>query len=329
MLPAVNAIFGFCDIRDFTFATEGLQQDVMLFVNKIAEITHKYVVESGGAPNKNIGDAFLLVWKLNSDMDSPGETSAGKGDLQKDIFDSALFAFLRILRDIKKMGNLAAFLEEADENAAWRSTLEDFRVHMGFGLHCGWAIEGSIGSEVKVDASYLSPHVNLASRLEAATKQFRVPILMSDVFVKGLTGGTQSSCRRVDSVTFKGSSEPMHIYHFDTEPFEAMMHKPHNYEQLFEATEWLKEEDAVRAGLDIKDIARMLDNTKEVVVRQVYEMAFRAYTDGDWEKCKYVFHMWIEKFPGDILAQVLVGRLMGLGFVLPVDWQGYHSLSEK
>lgn len=30
----------------------------------------------------------------------------------------------------------------------------------------GWAIEGAIGSEYKIDASYLSPHVNMASRLE-------------------------------------------------------------------------------------------------------------------------------------------------------------------
>ncbi len=41
---------------------------------------------------------------------------------------------------------------------------------MGFGLHFGWAIEGAIGSDCKIDASYLSPNVNMASRLEAATK---------------------------------------------------------------------------------------------------------------------------------------------------------------
>ena len=46
----------------------------------------------------------------------------------------------------------------------------DFKVKMGFGLHFGWAIEGAIGSEHKIDASYLSPNVNIASRLEAATK---------------------------------------------------------------------------------------------------------------------------------------------------------------
>ena len=41
---------------------------------------------------------------------------------------------------------------------------------MGFGLNLGWAIEGAIGSTYKIDASYLSPNVNLAARLEAACK---------------------------------------------------------------------------------------------------------------------------------------------------------------
>ena len=45
---------------------------------------------------------------------------------------------------------------------------------MGFGLHIGWAIEGAIGSEQKIDESYLSPNVNMAARLEAATKQYGV-----------------------------------------------------------------------------------------------------------------------------------------------------------
>jgi class 3 adenylate cyclase len=57
--------------------------------------------------------------------------------------------------------------------------MKGYKVKMGFGLHIGWGIEGAIGSEFKIDASYLSPNVNLASRLEAATKQYGVPILVS------------------------------------------------------------------------------------------------------------------------------------------------------
>ncbi len=58
------AIFGFCDIRNFTDATEVLQEGVMLFVNEIGEIVHGIVDSYSGAANKNIGDAFLLVWKF-------------------------------------------------------------------------------------------------------------------------------------------------------------------------------------------------------------------------------------------------------------------------
>jgi hypothetical protein len=112
MVPGirVNAIFGFCDIRNFTAATEHLQQDVMLFVNKLARITHKHVVESGGAPNKNIGDAFLLVWKLNSTKD--GE----RGRLQKQLFDSALSSIQNIIADIQGIDNLAGLMQEVRTN---------------------------------------------------------------------------------------------------------------------------------------------------------------------------------------------------------------------
>ena len=66
MLPGqkIISIFGFCDIRNFTDATEVLQEGVMVFVNEIGEIVHKIVDNYSGAANKNIGDAFLLVWKF-------------------------------------------------------------------------------------------------------------------------------------------------------------------------------------------------------------------------------------------------------------------------
>ena len=66
MLPGRKQmfVFGFCDIRNFTDATEVLQEGVMLFVNEISEIVHSIVNKYSGAANKNVGDAFLLVWKF-------------------------------------------------------------------------------------------------------------------------------------------------------------------------------------------------------------------------------------------------------------------------
>ena len=55
---------------------------------------------------------------------------------------------------------------------------------MGYGLNLGWAIEGAIGSSLKIDASYLSPNVNMASRLEAATMHYKTDILLSDKLYK-------------------------------------------------------------------------------------------------------------------------------------------------
>ncbi len=45
MIPGnkVVAIFGFCDIRNFTDTTEVLQEDIMEFVNTIADIVHTEV----------------------------------------------------------------------------------------------------------------------------------------------------------------------------------------------------------------------------------------------------------------------------------------------
>ena len=69
MVPGekIISIFGFCDVRKFTNATEILKEGIMLFVNEIGEISHGIVDRYSGAANKNIGDAFLFVWKFEKD----------------------------------------------------------------------------------------------------------------------------------------------------------------------------------------------------------------------------------------------------------------------
>ena len=200
---------------------------------------------------------------------------------------------------------------------------------MGFGLHTGWAIEGSIGSKVKVDASYLSSHVNLASRLEGATKQYNVPLLMSDAFVSGLSGSIQSTCRRVDRVTFKGSSEPMTMYYQDTEPFNNLKKIPDNYGDMMTATSWKNKEEIESLDLDLTATLKALKSDKSLLIRDVYDVAFNAYLDGDWGKCKILFHLWLEKFPGDTIIQVIVKFLMTQNFECPENWSGFHALNVK
>lgn len=84
----------------------------------------------------------------------------------------ALLSFVKIQADINKSPQLEKY--RYNDGLVERLKQKEYRVRMGLGLHLGWAIEGAIGSEYKIDASYLSPNVNMASRLEAATKQFGV-----------------------------------------------------------------------------------------------------------------------------------------------------------
>jgi hypothetical protein len=63
----VSCIFLFCDIRQFTDATECLQEEVFVFTNKIAAVVHSICNSYGGTANKNIGDAFLVSWLLDDE----------------------------------------------------------------------------------------------------------------------------------------------------------------------------------------------------------------------------------------------------------------------
>jgi class 3 adenylate cyclase len=195
----VHAIFGFCDIRNFTDCTEVLRADIVKLVNGVARHVHMCTKDSHGAPNKNIGDAFLLVWKPK------GEKSIS------DVADASLQSYVRVIVQMQMCDDL----RRLERRSALQHRMPGFQVRLGFGLHYGWAVEGAIGSEHKIDVSYLSPHVNMASRLEAATKQYGTAILLSDSIFGLMSEPIQSQCRLVDRVTVKGSQQPVSLYTYD------------------------------------------------------------------------------------------------------------------
>ena len=87
----------------------------------------------------------------------------------------SVFSFLKIIAKLNKYHHILKY----NENKEMQKRVDGWKVKMGFGLHQGWAIEGAIGSFFKIDASYLSPNVNMAARLEAATGQFGTLLLLS------------------------------------------------------------------------------------------------------------------------------------------------------
>ncbi|GMI32487.1 hypothetical protein TeGR_g15161 [Tetraparma gracilis] len=139
---------------------------------------------------------------------------------------------------------------------------------------------------------------------------------------------SQSNCRRVDAVTFKGSSEPMHIFHYDSEPFESLKSKSDACDALLKKCAWTDAE-AQAVGINLDEFKSLFNNNKEHIVRQVYEMGFLSYVDGHWDKSRIILAMWLDKFPGDPLGFVLLERLANHDFKAPDGWAGYHALTEK
>lgn len=129
----------------------------------------------------------MLVWKFQDEdmiLNEVEDTlSLVDSNRVHQLVDMSAISFVKIIAAIKRSRNLVKY----KENKKLNERMPNYSVKMGFGLHVGWAIEGAIGSFYKIDASYLSPNVNMASRLEAATKQFGVPILISGEIIEQMT----------------------------------------------------------------------------------------------------------------------------------------------
>ena len=204
----ILSIFGFCDVRNFTDTTECLQEEVMLFVNRIAHILHSIVVQCDGAANKNIGDAFLLTWKLNPKTIGSCEEHGFAGD-------KALYSFLKTMVEMIRHEDFICNFSPKALGALYER-MPRYKCRIGCGLHFGWAVEGAIGSDKKIDASYISPHVNWSEFLESSTKEYDVPILLSEPFYKLLSPNVAKYCRKVDSIRKSETDEVTALYTYDT-----------------------------------------------------------------------------------------------------------------
>ena len=200
----IVSIFGFCDVRQFTDTTECLQEEVMLFVNRIAHILHSIVAQCSGAANKNIGDAFLLTWKLEND-DEQAKTA---------LADQALLAFCKTMIELGRYQDFICDFSVA-ATARLYKRFPGYKVRIGSGLHVGWAVEGAIGSNRKIDASYLSPHVNMTEFLESSTKAYGVPLLISEPFYNLLSPQAKKYVRQVDRLRRTEAEEPFGMYTYD------------------------------------------------------------------------------------------------------------------
>lgn len=205
----IHSIFGFCDVRLFTDTTECLQEEVMLFVNRIAHILHSIVVQCDGAVNKNIGDAFLLTWKVDND-----NITSVSGEDHNYTADKALYSFVKTMIEMCRHEDFLCKFSPRTLSELYER-MPGYKCRIGCGLHFGWAIEGAIGSSKKIDASYISPHVYMTESLEGATKEYGTSILMSEPFYNLLSSEAKSGCRKVDVVKKRDSDPVTSLYTYD------------------------------------------------------------------------------------------------------------------
>lgn len=63
--------YGFCIIDYYEEVLECLGEEILPFTNMAAKVLHEAVTYNGGQPNRNLGDAFLCVWKPQARLLAP------------------------------------------------------------------------------------------------------------------------------------------------------------------------------------------------------------------------------------------------------------------
>ncbi len=148
---------------------------------------------------------------LNSYLNRIGPIIRGhNGFIDKYIGDAIMALFPQSPQDaIDAAISMVTRIEEYNqERVVWG--LEP--ISIGIGIHTGSAILGIIGETMRIESTVISDTVNLSSRIESLTKNFRATILVSgDVYeqVKGLPG---YHFRYISKVIVKGKSKPTKIY---------------------------------------------------------------------------------------------------------------------
>eukprot|EP00605_Chrysophyceae_sp_TOSAG23-4_P001372 GSChrysophyteH1.ASY1.ANO1.1492.1 assembled CDS len=343
LLPGVRiyAVIGFCDIHHFEEINRLLTNDVLVFVNTIAEIVHSRVHYWGGQCNKNLGNAFVILWRIVVDLRRvPGVDK---------LADHALVGYLKIIAEINRNTTILSY---RNEPRLTKNGTKEYKVTMGFGLHAGWAIEGAVGSIHKVDATYLSPHVNMAARLETSSRQYGVPILISQNAYDLFSNETQHLCRRCDVVTVKGSEVPIGVFTYDA--LQDQMFPKTKIQRIEEGEEvhelCPEEEEAIERRLQQFDdtlysgalfnIDTDLKILRTHATDQKFLDTFKAgvddYLEGNWSsgriKLKQADQMMAKLAPalgGDGPCATLLDYMEEFGPDAPDWWKGYRPLTAK
>lgn len=170
----------FADIRDFTSLSEELTpRENFNFINSYLERMGPVIRKYEGFVDKYLGDGIMALF--------PGSP------------DQALMAVLE----------LQATVVEYNQH---RAKLGYRAIRVGYGVHVGNLMMGTIGESRRMDSTVISDTVNVASRLEGLTKKFGVDLMTSEAFIQRLEKPENFAYRFVSEEQVKGKALPIKVF---------------------------------------------------------------------------------------------------------------------
>lgn len=172
----------FADIRDFTARTEGMAPEaVSAFLARYRSELRQAAEETGGVLDKFVGDGAMAIF--------------GIPEPAKDDADRAI----------------AFALSVAERMARWSDALAQegaVPIRVGIGIHLGPAFVGAVGDERRLEFTVLGDTVNVAARLEEATKATATGILVSDA-VRAASTTASDRFEAVGALAIRGHTNPI------------------------------------------------------------------------------------------------------------------------
>jgi adenylate cyclase len=168
----------FVDVRGFTaLAEQAGAREIVSRLNALFDAIVPCVVEHGGHANKFVGDGLLAVF--------------GAPDRLPDHADRALAAAVAMARHVHEIFG------------------GDLRI--GIGANSGTVIAGSIGGGSRYEFTVIGDPVNVAARVEEATRATGDEILVTEDLRSRLRSSEHDWIERCD-VELKGKAEPVTLY---------------------------------------------------------------------------------------------------------------------